>query len=92
MTARETRGLAIAALVVAVIACIGTFLALPQVQSMVSSLFAVPIQAPLASSTERLRVTELQDIFNNTRACPQLSRMIEATRWIAARKLRAVLS
>src|SRR6266404_3816093 len=36
--------------------------------------------------------TDIELTFDQTRACPQLSRMIAATNWTAARKFRASLS
>ena len=51
-----------------------------------------PIGSGLVSSINRPTSNVTGIAFMFTRACPQLSQMIAATRWIAARKFRAVLS
>ncbi len=52
----------------------------------------VPVDHRFALSRPALPSAPAKKSFSNVRACPQLSQMVAATRWRAARKLRAVLS
>ena len=57
------------------------------------TLVVSPLVALMQDQVSALRLAGVTaDTINSSRACPQLSQMVAAARWIAARKFLAVLS